>query len=114
MVELLFLPVPWGCLLFVIVVFSDHTHLLFLILFTTLNFSGFFFNLQIFFLFYRITSFESSFTVVSVGQLQMTGPLLITFQQMADDPLQTDIDITMLVHWNPGNTEDHVFSYISF
>ena len=24
-----FLAVPWGCLLFVIVVFSDHTHLLF-------------------------------------------------------------------------------------
>ena len=29
MVEWLFLPVPWGCLRFVIVVFSDHTHLLF-------------------------------------------------------------------------------------
>ena len=29
----LFLTVPWGCLLFVIVVFPDHTHLLFLILF---------------------------------------------------------------------------------
>ena len=30
MVERLFLAVPWGCLRFVIVVFSDHTHLLFL------------------------------------------------------------------------------------
>ena len=30
MVELLFLAVPWGCLRFVIVVFPDHTHLLFL------------------------------------------------------------------------------------
>ena len=30
MVEWLFLAVPWGCLLFVIVVFPDHTHLLFL------------------------------------------------------------------------------------
>ena len=29
MVEWLFLAVPWGCLRFVIVVFSDHTHLLF-------------------------------------------------------------------------------------
>ena len=28
MVEWLFLAVPWGCLRFVIVVFSDHTHLL--------------------------------------------------------------------------------------
>ena len=28
-VELLFLAVPWGCLRFVIVVFPDHTHLLF-------------------------------------------------------------------------------------
>ena len=30
MVERLFLAVPWGCLWFVIVVFPDHTHLLFL------------------------------------------------------------------------------------
>ena len=30
MVEQLFLAVPQGCLLFVIVVFPDHTHLLFL------------------------------------------------------------------------------------
>ena len=29
MVEGLFLEVPWGCLRFVIVVFPDHTHLLF-------------------------------------------------------------------------------------
>ena len=32
MVERLFLTVPWGCLQFVIVVFPDHTHLLFLLL----------------------------------------------------------------------------------
>ena len=32
MVERLFLPVPWGCLRFVIVVFPGHTHLLFLII----------------------------------------------------------------------------------
>ena len=30
MVERLFLAVPWGCLWFVIAVFPDHTHLLFL------------------------------------------------------------------------------------
>ena len=30
MVEWLFLAVPWGCLRFVIMVTSDHTHLLFL------------------------------------------------------------------------------------
>ena len=29
MIEWLFLAVPWGCLRFVIVVFPDHTHLLF-------------------------------------------------------------------------------------
>ena len=29
-VECLFLVVPWGCLQFMIVVFPDHTHLLFL------------------------------------------------------------------------------------
>ena len=31
MVEWLFLVVPWGCLRFVMVVFHDHTHLLFLL-----------------------------------------------------------------------------------
>ena len=30
MVERLFLAVPWGCLRFVVVVFPDHTHLLFI------------------------------------------------------------------------------------
>ena len=30
MAERLFLAVPWGCLRFVIVVYPDHTHLLFL------------------------------------------------------------------------------------
>ena len=30
MVEWLFLTVPWGCLWFMIVVFPEHTHLLFL------------------------------------------------------------------------------------
>ena len=30
-VERLFLAMPWGCLQFVIVVFPDHTHLLFLV-----------------------------------------------------------------------------------
>ena len=32
MVEWLFLAVPWDCLRFVIVVFPDHTHLLFTVL----------------------------------------------------------------------------------
>ena len=36
MVERLFLAVPWGCLQFVIVVFPDHTHLLFLAVLMTL------------------------------------------------------------------------------
>ena len=35
MVERLFLAVPRGCLRFVIVVFADHTHLLFLFSVTT-------------------------------------------------------------------------------
>ena len=30
MVEWLFLAMPWGCLQFVLVVFPDHTHLLFI------------------------------------------------------------------------------------
>ena len=30
-IERLFLAVPWGCLRFVIVVFPDHTHLLFML-----------------------------------------------------------------------------------
>ena len=40
MVERLFLPVPWGCLWFVIVVFPDHTHLLFM----THNYTHFFYR----------------------------------------------------------------------
>ena len=36
-VEWLFLAVPWVCLQFVIVVFSDHTHLLFLYLIKLCN-----------------------------------------------------------------------------
>ena len=37
MVELLFLTVPQGCLQFVIVVFPDHTHLLFLVCYLSGN-----------------------------------------------------------------------------
>ena len=37
MVERLFLAVPRGCLQFVIVVFPDHTHLLFLFIFSSKN-----------------------------------------------------------------------------
>ena len=39
MVERLFLVVPRGCLLLVIVVFPDHTHLLFLYVMTETHFS---------------------------------------------------------------------------
>ena len=38
MVEWLFLAVPWGCLRFVIVVFPDHIHLLFLYAYVSANF----------------------------------------------------------------------------
>ena len=37
MVEWLFLAVPWGCLRIAIVVFSDRTHLLFLLAFGQKN-----------------------------------------------------------------------------
>ena len=40
MVERLFLAVPQGCLQFVIVVFPDHTHLLFLVSTLTKIFAG--------------------------------------------------------------------------
>ena len=43
MVERLFLAVPQGCLQFVIVVFPDHTHLLFLTIIFLLAFLIFFF-----------------------------------------------------------------------
>ena len=47
MVGRLFLAVPRGCLQFVIVVFPDHTHLLFLKLKHNLRFSmSYFFNIQ--------------------------------------------------------------------
>ena len=44
-VERLFLEVPWGCLRFVIVVFPDHTHVLFLIMFSLLGGCQFFLSL---------------------------------------------------------------------
>ena len=48
MVERLFLGVPRGCLRFVIVVFPDHTHLLFfMILLNVLRLSLLFKNMQI-------------------------------------------------------------------
>ena len=37
MIEWLFLAVPWGCLLFVIVVFPDHTYLLFFVVYMHLG-----------------------------------------------------------------------------
>ena len=37
MVEWLFLAVPWGCLRFVIVIFPDDTHLLFVTLLTVMD-----------------------------------------------------------------------------
>ena len=37
MVNWLFLAVPWGCLRYVIVVFPDHTHLLFLSIYRLKN-----------------------------------------------------------------------------
>ena len=40
MVERLFLAVPWGCLWFVIVVVSDHTHLLFLKTYLLMRWKG--------------------------------------------------------------------------
>ena len=42
MVERLFLTVPRGCLQFVIVVFPDHTHLLFFIIYLTALIKGIF------------------------------------------------------------------------
>ena len=47
MVERLFLTVPRGCLQFVIVVFPDHTHLLFFTLSGRLNNMYYFLNLSI-------------------------------------------------------------------
>ena len=41
MVERLFFTVPWGCLQFVILVFPDHTHLLFLVSLTHISKSSF-------------------------------------------------------------------------
>ena len=38
MVERVFLTVPRGCLQFVIVVFPDHTHLLFLVLYSSIEY----------------------------------------------------------------------------
>ena len=54
------------------------------------------------FIAFRIQSFGTSFSVVSVGQLQMTGPLTISFPQTSDTHIDDNEYITMLIHWNPG------------
>ena len=47
MVERLFLAVPRGCLRFVIVVFPDHTHLLFLIIFSAVHYKKIGYNINV-------------------------------------------------------------------
>ena len=46
MAEWLFLAVPWGCLQFVIVIFPDHTHLLFFMYFFIKMQIGFYYKLN--------------------------------------------------------------------
>ena len=55
MVERLFLTVPRGCLQFVIVVFPDHTHLLFLIILCLLIVLGMSFIFMVHLSFYAIS-----------------------------------------------------------
>lgn len=47
---------------------------------------------------------------MSVGQLLMTGPLLVSFPQSSEDPSQDNADISMLVHWNPGIYSSKLYS----
>ncbi|KAL5014713.1 hypothetical protein ScPMuIL_008983 [Solemya velum] len=49
----------------------------------------------------RIHSAFDFFTVVSVGQLELPGPLVVRFPSYTSDSSQTDINITTLIHWNP-------------
>ena len=46
--------------------------------------------------------FKVSFSIASVGQLSMTGPILVSFPQLQEDPNSEDELIAMLIHWNPG------------
>ncbi|KAL3873866.1 hypothetical protein ACJMK2_036950, partial [Sinanodonta woodiana] len=52
----------------------------------------------------RVKRVVNSFTVTSVGQLSMTGPLDFTYHQ--DSSLQNTR--LMLIHWNPGTQKWHV------
>ena len=47
-----------------------------------------------------------SFSITSVGQLSMTGPIIVSFPQLQDDPNSKKEIITMLIHWNPGMYKD--------
>ncbi|KAL5015119.1 hypothetical protein ScPMuIL_009389 [Solemya velum] len=49
----------------------------------------------------RIHSAFDFFTVVSVGQLEVPGPLVMRFPSYTSKSSQTDVNITTLVHWNP-------------
>ena len=59
MVERLFLEVPWGCLRFVIVVFPDLTHLLFLIFYNKLYIKKIHIENLIFYFYF--TDFQNTF-----------------------------------------------------
>ena len=83
--EQLFLAVPWGCLRFVIVVFPDHTHLLFLILhiiIVMLNFS--------LVLMKRLNKTESDVFLYSRFSLFLKDPLFRLF--MVRPPIQIHLD----------------------
>ena len=93
MVEQLFLAVPRGCLRFVIVVFPDHTHLLFTVVWLTLcmtgNFSRFFCLLSTSFKIKVFKTFFRNAVGVSNDLGSRSGPTfcLQSYQPLADREL---------------------------
>ena len=73
----LFLAVPWVCLQFVIVVFPDHTHLLFYI-YCLMYFPWFVGNLCLSWFCYALLCVDSSFTIILKRKRKLVASLLLT------------------------------------
>ena len=92
MVERLFLTVPWGCLQFVIVVFPDHTHLLFLVSIVT-PIVGFC-NCSMFC--YALLCVHSSFVIISIGKRELVALLWFVFLASPNCCVALPLDATGL------------------
>ena len=59
--------------------------------------------------FFRFFGSDFAFSFVSVGHIEMPGPILMTYTDIAGPGPQDTGNRTMLVHWNPGKHFIHLY-----